>query len=282
MSIETLVEPFRFSFMARAFLGTGIIAVIAAIVGTFVVLKGLAFMGDAIAHTAFTGSAIALLLGANLYAGALAFALVTALGVVLLTRVSRVRNDTALAILFTGFFAVGVIVLSAMPGFAGDLNSLLLGSVMAIQPQEIYLIACAAAVILLVMLAFFPRFVMVSFDPVGAEAAGFPVTLVQSILLVNVAAAIVISIQAVGVVLVVSLLITPAAAGSLLTKRIVPLMATAAAIGLFSAVTGLYISYYLGAPPGATVVVVATSVFALILLGTIVALWVKTRRVSRG
>lgn len=282
MSIETLVEPFRFSFMARAFLGTGIIAVIAAIVGTFVVLKGLAFMGDAIAHTAFTGSAIALLLGANLYAGALAFALVTALGVVLLTRVSRVRNDTALAILFTGFFAVGVIVLSAMPGFAGDLNSLLLGSVMAIQPQEIYLIACAAAVILLVMLAFFPRFVMVSFDPVGAEAAGFPVTLVQSILLVNVAAAIVISIQAVGVVLVVSLLITPAAAGSLLTKRIVPLMATAAAIGLFSAVTGLYISYYLGAPPGATVVVVATSVFALILLGTKVALWVKTRRVSRG
>ena len=161
MSLETLLEPFRFSFMIRAFLGTGIIAVIAAIVGTFVVLKGLAFMGDAIAHTAFTGSAVALLLGVNLYAGAMAFALMTALGVVTLTRVSRVKNDTALAILFTGFFAVGVIVLSVMPGFAGDLSSLLLGSVMAIQVNEIYIIAVTALIILL-MLAFFHGFVMVS------------------------------------------------------------------------------------------------------------------------
>ncbi|HHT72848.1 MAG TPA: metal ABC transporter permease [Firmicutes bacterium] len=282
MSLETLLEPFRFSFMIRAFLGTGIIAVIAAIVGTFVVLKGLAFMGDAIAHTAFTGSAVALLLGVNLYAGAMAFALMTALGVVTLTRVSRVKNDTALAILFTGFFAVGVIVLSVMPGFAGDLSSLLLGSVMAIQVNEIYIIAVTALAIILLMLAFFPRFVMVSFDPVGAEAAGFPVAFVQSVLLISVAAAIVISIQAVGVVLVVALLITPAAAGSLITKRIIPLMLTAAAIGLFSAVTGLYISYYLAAPPGATVVVVATSIFAVILLGTKLNHWLGKRRTSSG
>lgn len=282
MNLETLLEPFRFSFMIRAFLGTGIVAVIAAIVGTFVVLKGLAFMGDAIAHTAFTGSAVALLLGINLYAGAMVFALMTALGVVLLTRVSRVKNDTALAILFTGFFAAGVIVLSMMPGFAGDLNSLLLGSVMAIQVGEVYLIAGTALVIVLLMLAFFPRFVMVSFDPLGAEAAGFPVALVQSILLISVAGAIVISIQAVGVVLVVALLITPAAAASLLTKRIIPMMVVAAAIGLFSAVTGLYISYYLAAPPGATVVVVATSIFAVMLVGTKLRTWLIQRRARRG
>ena len=118
MSLETLLEPFRFSFMLRAFVGTGIVAVMAAVVGTFVVLKGLAFMGDAIAHTAFTGSAVALLLGVNLYAGAMAFAVLTAVGVVVLARVSRVKNDTALAILFTGLFAIGVLVLSAMPGFS--------------------------------------------------------------------------------------------------------------------------------------------------------------------
>ena len=228
-----------------------------------------------------TGSAVALLLGINLYAGAMVFALMTALGVVLLTRVSRVKNDTALAILFTGFFAAGVIVLSMMPGFAGDLNSLLLGSVMAIQVGEVYLIAGTALVIVLLMLAFFPRFVMVSFDPLGAEAAGFPVALVQSILLISVAGAIVISIQAVGVVLVVALLITGAAAASLLTKRIIPMMVVAA-IGLFSAVTGLYISYYLAAPPGATVVVVATSIFAVMLVGTKLRTWLIQRRARRG
>ncbi len=277
MSLEVLLEPFRFSFMIRAFIGTGLIAVIAAVVGTFVVLKGLAFMGDAIAHTAFTGSAIALLLGLNLYAGAMALALVTALGVVFLTRVSPVKNDTALAILFTGVFAVGIIALSAMPGFAGDLNSLLLGSVMAIQTKEIYLIAAAALALGLLMWAFFPKFVLVSFDPVGAEAAGFPVALVQSLLLVGVAAAIVISIQAVGVVLVVALLITPAATGTLVTKRIIPLMAVAAGVGLFSATAGLYISYYLAAPPGATVVVVATAVFGLTLIFTNIRSWMKRR-----
>ncbi len=278
MSLETLLEPFRFSFMLRAFVGTGIVAVMAAVVGTFVVLKGLAFMGDAIAHTAFTGSAVALLLGVNLYAGAMAFAVLTAVGVVVLARVSRVKNDTALAILFTGLFAIGVLVLSAMPGFAGDLNSLLLGSVMAIQSYELYIIAGTAAAIILLVWAFFSRFVMVAFDPVGAEAAGFPVVFVQMVLLISVAAAIVISIQAVGVVLVVALLITPAAAGSLITQRIVPLMFTAAAIGLVSAVTGLYISYYLAVPPGATVVVVATSIFAAVLLGTKVRAWVQKKR----
>ncbi|NLM39844.1 MAG: metal ABC transporter permease [Firmicutes bacterium] len=278
MNLDVLVEPFKFSFMIRAFIGTGLIAVIAAVVGTFVVLKGLAFMGDAIAHTAFTGSAIALLLGLNLYAGAMALALVTALGVVFLTRVSPVKNDTALAILFTGVFAVGIIVLSAMPGFAGDLNSLLLGSVMAIQTEEIYLIAAAALAIAFLMWVFFPRFVLVSFDPVGAEAAGFPVTLVQSILLVGVAAAIVISIQAVGVVLVVALLITPAATGSLVTRRVLPLMMVAACVGLFSAAAGLYISYYLAAPPGATIVVVATSVFAFTLILTRLRSWLRRRQ----
>lgn len=277
MSLDVLLEPFQFSFMIRAFIGTGIIAIIAAVVGTFVVLKGLAFMGDAIAHTAFTGSAVALLLGINLYGGAMTFALITALGVVFLTRVSQVKNDTALAILFTGIFAVGIMVLAAMPGFAGDLNSLLLGSVMAIQTSEIYLIAGAAVGIGLLMWAFFPRFVMVSFDPVGAEAAGFPVVLVQSLLLVSVAASIVISIQAVGVVLVVALLITPAATGSLLTNRIIPLMTIAAGIGLFSAVAGLYISYYLAAPPGATVVVVATSIFAVTLLAAKIRIWFGKR-----
>lgn len=267
MILEQLLAPFQYSFMVRAFWGTGIVAVIAAMIGTFVVLKGLAFMGDAIAHTSFTGIAFALLAKISVYLGALIFALFTALGVVALTRVSKVKDDTALAILFTGVFALGVVLLAMTPGFAGDLNSLLLGSVMGIQSKEIWFISVVALLLVSVLALFFDRFVFVLFDPVGAEAAGFPVTFLQSLLLVMVAVAIVISIQAVGVILVVALLITPAATASLITKKIRPLMLMAAAFGLVSSVGGLYISFFLGAPPGATVVLAATTIFALVLTG---------------
>lgn len=265
MILKVLLEPFQYSFMIRAFLGTGLVAVITAAIGTFVVLKGLAFLGDAIAHTSFTGIAFALLLGVSVYLGALFFAILTALGVVFLTRISSVKDDTALAILFTGVFALGIVILSVVPGFAGDLNSLLLGSVMAIQSSEIKVMAVAAVVLAVILGLFLERFVFVSFDPVGAEAAGFPVVFFQSLLLVIVAVAIVIAIQAVGVVLVVALLITPAASASLLTEKIKPLIVLSALLGLVASIVGLYLSYYLGAPPGATIVLVATTIFAFVL-----------------
>jgi len=261
MNLELILEPFQYAFMVRAFVGVGLIAVVAAVIGTFVVLKGLAFMGDAIAHTAFTGIALGLLLGIGIHLSALFFALLTALGVVLLTRVSNVRNDTALAILFTGVFALGIVLLSTSPGFVGDLNSLLLGSVLAMQSREIALIGGFALLLLAVLVLFFSRFVLVSFDPIGAEAAGFPVVAFQSLLLALIAVAIVISIQAVGVILVVALLITPPATAGLLTKGLKLQMVLAAAFGLASSVLGLYISYFWGAPPGATVVLVATLFF---------------------
>ena len=273
MSIDLLLEPFQYSFMIRAFLGTGLVAIVAAAVGSFVVLKGLAFMGDAIAHTSFTGIAVALILGISVYVGALFFAVLTALGVVFLTRISSVKNDTALAILFTGVFALGIALLAGTPVFGGDLNSLLLGSVMAIQAKEVYLLASVAVFLGLVMAIFFQRFVLVSFDPVGAEAAGFPVALVQSLLLMIIAFAIVISIRAVGVVLVVALLITPAATASLLTKNLKVLIFLSSMFGLLSSFFGLYISYFFGAPPGATVVLVATVFFGVVLA------WQKLRSV---
>lgn len=265
MNLELLLEPLQYGFMVRAFVGVGLVAVVAAAIGTFVVLKGLAFMGDAIAHTAFTGIAVGLLLGISIHVSALFFALVTSLGVVVLTRVSNVRNDTALAILFTGVFALGIVLLSTSPGFTGDLNSLLLGSVLAIQAREIVLIAAFALLLVVVLVLFFPQLVLASFDPLGAEAAGFPVVLFQSLLLALTAVAIVISIQAVGVVLVVALLITPAATAGLVTKRLKLQILLAALFGLVSSFLGLYISYFFGAPPGATVVLVATLFFTAAL-----------------
>jgi manganese/iron transport system permease protein len=265
MTLEMFLEPFQYSFMVRAFVGTGLVAVITAAVGTFVVLRGLAFLGDAIAHTSFTGIALALLLGISVYFGALFFAILTALGVVFLTRVSPVKDDTALAILFTGVFALGIVILSVSPGFAGDLSSLLLGSVMGIQTDEIWIMATVALALALILLLCFERFVFVSFDPIGAEAAGFPVAFFQGLLLVIIAVAIVIAIQAVGVVLVVSLLITPAATASLITKRIKSLLGLSSVLGLFASFIGLYLSYFWGAPPGATIVLVATAIFGVVL-----------------
>lgn len=266
MNLELLFEPFQYAFMVRAFVGVGLVAIVAAAIGTFVVLKGLAFMGDAISHTAFTGIAVGLLLGTSIHVSALLFAVLTALGVVFLTRVSRVKNDTALAILFTGVFALGIVLLSTSPMYMGDLNSLLLGSVLAIQTQEIVLMAVLALLILSVLALFFHRLVLVSFDPVGAEAAGFPVAAFQSLLLALMASAIVLSIRAVGVVLVVALLITPAATAGLVTKALKLQVLLSSLLGVVSSLLGLYISYFWAAPPGATVVLVATSVFAVVLL----------------
>lgn len=279
MSLEIFLEPFQYSFMVRAFVGTGLVAVVSAAIGTFVVLKGLAFMGDAIAHTSFTGIAFALILGISVYVGALSFALLTALGVIVLTRISKVKNDTALAILFTGVFALGIVLLSVTPGLSGDLNSLLLGSVMAIQAKEIWLIGSMALILVTILILFFERFVFSSFDPIGAEAAGFPVAFFQTVLLAMIAITIVIAIQAVGVVLVVALLITPAATASLLTNRIKMVILFSALFGLLSSFIGLYVSYFFGAPPGATVVLVATALFAVMLGAQI--LWFRIRKTAR-
>ncbi len=263
--IEFVLEPFQFAFMSRALAGTAMIALLSAMIGTFVVLKGLAFIGDAIAHTSFSGLALAILVGMNLYVGALIFALVTAFGVTFLQRTAKMRSDTALAIMFTGAFSFGVILLSTMPNFAGDLSALLLGSVLGIRVQELYWIGGAVILTASILAVTWDHFVFVSFDPVGAEAAGLPVTRLQMLLLGLIATAIVVSIQAVGMILVVALLITPAATASLFTKRLVPMMMSAAGFGLVAVSVGLLMSYYLSAPPGATIVLAATLTFAAAL-----------------
>ena len=264
--LDLLLEPFQFAFMTRALLGTAMIALLSAMIGTFVVLKGLAFIGDAIAHSSFSGLALALLLGLNLYVGALFFALLTAFGVTFLQRSAKMRSDTALAIMFTGAFSFGIILLSALPNFAGDLSALLLGYVLGIRLQEIYWIGGTVLLTAGILAVTWDHLIYVSFDPVGAEAAGLPVTKLQLLLLSLIAAAIVVSIQAVGMILVVALLITPAATASIFTKRLLPMMLVAAAFGLTAVFIGLLLSYYLSAPPGATIVLAATVEFGLALL----------------
>lgn len=259
--VEFFAEPFQFSFMTRAFVGVSLIAVLAGVVGAFVMLKGLAFIGDAIAHASFGGLVAAMLLGVPLHLGALLFALLTAAGLTVLGRKTGLRADTSLAILFTGAFALGVLGLAARPNFAGDLTALLVGSVLAIRPADIYWILAAAAITGIVLAAAFRHLVYISFDPQGAEAAGLPVAGLQWLLLSLVALTVVVSLQAVGVVLVVALMITPAATASLFVRRLERLMTVAVLCGLSATWIGLYASYYLSTPPGATVVTVATAQF---------------------
>ena len=247
--------------MTRAFLGVSLIAVLAGVVGAFVMLKGLAFIGDAIAHASFGGLVAAMLLGLPLHLGALAFALATAAGLTALGRRTGLRADTSLAILFTGAFALGVLGLASRPNFTGDLTALLVGSVLAIRLGDIYWILAAAAITGVVLLTSFRHLVYISFDPSGAEAAGLPVAGLQWLLLSLVALTVVVSLQAVGVVLVVALMITPAATASLFVRRLERLLAAAVACGLAATWIGLYAAFYLSTPPGATVVAVATAQF---------------------
>lgn len=270
MTIEAVIsfftEPFQYGFMIRAFVGVSLIAALSGVIGTFIMLKGLAFIGDAIAHAAFGGLVFAMLLGIPLHVGALVFGLGTAGLLTAMGRKTTLRADTSLAILFTGAFALGVLGLATRPNFAGDLSALLVGSVLAIRPVDIVWIGAAVLLTAIIMAGAFRHLVYVSFNPSGAEAGGVPVATLQLLLLALVALTVVVSLQAVGAVLVVALLITPAATASLFAKRIEPLIGYAVLLGLSATWIGLYVSYYASTPPGATVVTVATLQFGLALL----------------
>lgn len=265
MGLEWVTEPFQYGFMVRAFLGTSLIAVLAAMIGVFIVLKGLAFIGDAIAHVSFAGIALALLLGWPLHLGAFLLASVTAIGITLLNRAAKVRHDTALAILFTGAFAVGVIIMARMPSFGGDLSALLLGSVLGIRSQELWLIGGAVVVLGFMLWLAYHHLVYVAFDPVGAEAAGLPVLGLNILLMLMLSTAVVVSIQSVGVILVMALLITPAAAAGIFTRNLVKMMILAGALGIAATWVGLYLAFYYSLPPGATIVIMTTVEFAAAL-----------------
>jgi manganese/iron transport system permease protein len=267
MMIEFLVAPFEFGFMQRALLGGVLVAAICALVGTYVVLRGLAFVGDALAHAAFPGVVIAYLLKGNIYLGALLFALATALGVGVVSRHGRVSHDTAIGILFAGAFALGVLLMSAIQGYTVDLFSFLFGNVLGISERELWLVAFLGGVVVLTITVLYKELLLLSFDPTVAEAMGYPVQAFNHLLLGLIAVTIVISIQAVGIILVVALLVTPSATAYLLTQRFFQMMVLGVVLAALAAVIGLYLSYYLNVASGAAIVLVSTCLFFLVLAG---------------
>jgi ABC-type Mn2+/Zn2+ transport system permease subunit len=259
--VEYLLEPLQFGFMQRGLLASILVAIICGMLGSFVVLKGLAFIGDALAHASFGGVALAFVLGTNIYLGAFVFAIATALGIGVITRRGRVRSDTAIGILFSGTFAFGILLISGFEGYTIDLFGYLFGDVLSISQADLWTIAGLGLLVLALVIAFYRQLLFVAFDPTVAEASGVPAGALNYLLLGLLGATIVISIQAVGIVLVISLLVTPAATAYLLTKKFHHMILAGMGFGSISALLGIYLSYYLDVASGAAIILVATAIF---------------------
>ena len=265
-SARLLTEPLAFPFMQRALLATLIVAVVCAVVGAFVVVKGLAFVADALAHASFFGIALALLLRKSIYIGAAAAAVLTSLAIALATRRGRVSADTASGALFAGAFSLGIVLISPARNYTVDLFAYVFGNVLAIGPEDLLVISLAGAVVLGTVTVLFKELLFVSFDPVMAEAEGLPVGLLQYLLLGLVGLTVMAAVKALGIVLVVAMLVTPAATATMLTNSFPRVVLIGAALAALASVLGLYLSFYLNVASGASTVLVSTAIFVLVLL----------------
>jgi manganese/iron transport system permease protein len=275
-----LGDPMAFGFMQRGLLASLLVGVVCAVIGTFVVLKGLAFIGDALSHATFPGLVIAYLVGAPIYLGAAVAAVATSLAIGFVSRRGRLRFDTSVGVLFAGTFALGVLLFSTIDSYVPDLLGYLLGNVLGITFGDLVQVALLGVLVLVTVLVIRKELLFATFDPLGAAAAGLPVAGLEYLLLVLLGMTIIVSIQAVGIILVVAMLVTPAATAQLLVVRFDSMMRMAVAMAVASAVIGLYMSFYLDLASGASIVLVETAGFLLALgLGPKTGL---TRIVGRG
>jgi manganese/iron transport system permease protein len=264
--IDFLQEPWDFEFMRRALIAAVVVSAVAAVIGSFVILKGMAFIGDALPHASFGGVAVAFALDANLYLGGAIAALLTALLIGVIGRRGVVRYDTAIGILFVAAFALGILIVSRQDNYTADLFSFVFGNVLGVSWNDVWLTVIVGAVVVGFVVAFYKELLFTAYDPTMAAASGLPVDAIQFGLLALLALTTVIALQTVGIVLVVALLITPAATAQLLTRSLWTMMAVGAAIGAASSVIGLYIAWHADVSASAAIVLTATAFFALAFL----------------
>jgi len=277
---DLLLQPLAYEFFVRALIASALVGVACAVVGAFVVLKGMSFIGDAVSHSAFPGIVIAYLLGLPIILGGAVAAIATALGIGALTRRSGLRSDAVIGVLFAGMFALGVALFSAIPNYVGDLFHFLFGDVLGISVADLITLSILVTLLLFVVRLLWKELLFATFDPLGAGAAGLPVRRLDDLLLILIAVTIVVSLQAVGIVLVVAMITTPAATAQLLTKRFARMITVAAMIGIASSVAGLYVSYAMNLASGAAIVLMETLVFAGAL--TLVTVRNRMRAVRAG
>ncbi len=264
--VSLFIEPFSYPFMTRALIAAVIVGVICPILGTYVVLRGMAFFGDALAHIILPGVVIAFLLGWPLVLGALIIGVFAALLIGYISRRSDIKEDAAIGVVFAGAFALGVALISLQRSYAVDLTHILFGDLLGVTSSDLWFMGALAIVVLLTIFAFYKEFLVLSFDPLLASTLRLPVTFLQYLLLVLLSLVIVLSIRAVGVALVLAMLVTPASAAYLLTRRLPTMMVLGAFIGVTSAVLGLLLSFYLDIASGPAIVLIETAIFALVFI----------------
>lgn len=258
-----LTEPFAFGFMQRALVASVIVGVVCAVIGCYIVLRSMAFLGDALAHAILPGVAVAYLAGFNLLVGALVAGLLVAVGISFVSRAGTVREDTAIGIFFAAALALGVVLISTMDTYAVDLTHVLFGNVLGVGTIDLWISGGLAVLVLAAIALLYKRLLVVSFDPILGQTLGLRTHALRTGLFLMLAATIVVSLRTVGVALVAAMLVTPPASAYLLCRRLPAMMAVSALIGVLSAVGGLYASYYLDVSSGAAMVLVATGVFVL-------------------
>ncbi|MEU1983123.1 zinc ABC transporter permease AztB [Nocardia sp. NPDC019395] len=282
--MDWLITPFEVSFVQRALWGGLLVSCLCALAGTWVVVRGMAFLGEAMAHGMLPGVAAAALLGGNLLLGALISASAMAAGVSVLSRNRRLSTDTGIGLLFVGMLATGVILISRSQSFAVDLTGFLFGDVLATRPRDLGFLLAALAVALVITVAGHRAFVALSFDPRTAHTLGLRPRAAQIALLGLLTLAIAASFHIVGTLLVLGLLVAPPAAATYFTHRIPRIMMLAAGIGSFSTVAGLLVSWHAGTAAGATIAAIAVAIFFVSALAARIrnAVQVRTGRSGTG
>jgi ABC-type Mn2+/Zn2+ transport system permease subunit len=260
--IEGIIQ---YDFLQKALLTSIMVGVICGVIGCFIILRGMALMGDAISHAVLPGVAIAYALGINFFFGAVFTGVLTAIGIGFVSQNSRIKQDTSIGIMFTAAFALGVILITVLES-STDLYHILFGNVLAVRPSDMWITLGTGLLVLISVYVFYKELLVTSFDATMAEVYGLPVRLIHYFLMTLLTMVTVASLQTVGIVLVVAMLITPAATAYLLTDRLSVMVFLSAAIGASASVIGLYFSFTYNLASGATIVLAATALFFIAFL----------------
>lgn len=265
--LDSLIEPLQYGFMQRSLVIAILVGLLCAVVGSYLMVQRLALLGDAISHSVLPGLAIAFMVGANIFVGAFIAGVLSTMAIAWIRTRSPIKEDAAMGIVFSAFFALGITLITLIQKDNKiDLNHFLFGNILGVTLEEVRDTAIIAAIVLLVVVLLYKELLFYTFDPLGAQAAGLPVNLLNFGLMLLIALTIVASMKAVGVILVLSLLITPGATAYLLVQRLYQVMILGAGIGIVSSITGMYLSYFYNLPSGPAIVLVVSGLFVLSLL----------------
>ncbi len=264
--LALLTDPLGYPFMVRGMAAAVIVGVVCPVLGAYVVLRGMAFFGDALAHIILPGVVVAYLVGWPLVIGALLAGVLAALSIGAISERTPLKEDTAIGVIFAGAFALGVALLSTQRGYVVDLVHILFGNLLGVSNADLVWMGVLGTLALAAVFIFYKELLVLSFDPVLAATLRLPARFLKNLLLILMAIVIVVSLNAVGVTLVLAMLVTPASAAYLLTRRLPSMMGLGAAFGTLSAFLGLYLSYYWNIASGPAIVLVATAILVVALL----------------